>query len=217
MISFSISSAIIACCFSSFMELKNSFALVTERLHTSSIFFPSTVTLRLSFLSLFPLHSLHGISRIRPSISHFDHSLSVSSYRRCKLVTMPSKVVIYFESPRFPICSISISSLPVPYKIILIISCGKSLTGVLRLKLYFLESPRKTAFAMLPSLSGARQPLTENAPSSTESSSLIRTSDGSTRFKRPIPLHREQAPKGLLNENILGESSSMLIPQSSQA
>ena len=72
-------------------------------------------------------------------------------------------------------------------------------------------------FAVLSSLSAARHPLTEKAPSKIESSSLTSTSDGSTCFKTPMPLHLGQAPSGLLNENILGVSSGKLKPQSGHA
>ena len=42
-------------------------------------------------------------------------------------------------------------------------------------------------------------------------------SAGSTVRRLPRPVQTGQAPKGLLNENIRGASSSMDTPQSSQA
>ena len=43
------------------------------------------------------------------------------------------------------------------------------------------------------------------------------TSSGSTSLLSPKPLHTSQAPNGALNENILGDSSSIPIPCSGQA
>ena len=40
---------------------------------------------------------------------------------------------------------------------------------------------------------------------------------GSIFIRYPIPVHVGQAPNGLLKENILGDNSSKLIPQSGHA
>ena len=61
------------------------------------------------------------------------------------------------------------------------------------------------------------QPLAVMAPSKRDllGSDTIRA--GSTFSWLPRPVQVGQAPKGLLKENSLGASSSMLMPQSSQA
>ena len=61
------------------------------------------------------------------------------------------------------------------------------------------------------------QPDTDIAPSLNEMLSSGTTSCSSIVSMVPRPVHSGQAPKGLLKENILGVSSSMLTPQSGQA
>ena len=46
-------------------------------------------------------------------------------------------------------------------------------------------------------------------------SGIIKSS--SILIKYPIPVHSGHAPNGLLNENILGDNSSKLTPQSGHA
>ena len=71
-------------------------------------------------------------------------------------------------------------------------------------------------WAMLSSLSAEPQPEAIIPPSfNVRSGSKI--SSGETFIMLPMPEQQGQAPNGLLNENIRGESSSMLMPQSSQA
>ena len=54
-------------------------------------------------------------------------------------------------------------------------------------------------------------------PSRMDKLGFLTISAGSARSCVPSPEQVGQAPKGLLNENILGASSSMEMPQSSQA
>ena len=61
------------------------------------------------------------------------------------------------------------------------------------------------------------QPVTDIAPSFRESFGSGTTSSSSTVSLKPRPEHSGHAPNGLLKENILGVSSSMLMPQSGQA
>ena len=61
------------------------------------------------------------------------------------------------------------------------------------------------------------QPEAVIAPSSTEREGSGITSAGSIWSWTPRPPHFGQAPKGLLKENSRGVSSSMEMPQSSQA
>ncbi len=55
------------------------------------------------------------------------------------------------------------------------------------------------------------------APSRMDKAGLGMTSWGSAFIWLPRPVQVGQAPKGLLKENIRGASSSMEMPQSSQA
>ena len=55
------------------------------------------------------------------------------------------------------------------------------------------------------------------APSNSDFDSSFITSCGSTFIKMPSPVQVGHAPNGLLKENIVGVSSGMLIPCSSQA
>ena len=61
------------------------------------------------------------------------------------------------------------------------------------------------------------QPEAVMAPSRMDSFLLGMIRSGSTFSWEPRPVQVGQAPKGLLKENIRGESSSMEMPQSSQA
>ena len=61
------------------------------------------------------------------------------------------------------------------------------------------------------------QPLAWMAPSRMERDLSGTISSGSTFSWLPRPVQVGQAPKGLLKENIRGVSSSMEMPQSSQA
>ena len=61
------------------------------------------------------------------------------------------------------------------------------------------------------------QPETAMAPSRMERLGLGMTSWGSAFIWLPRPVQVGQAPKGELKENIRGASSSMEMPQSSQA
>ena len=70
--------------------------------------------------------------------------------------------------------------------------------------------------AMLSSLV-LLHPEAEIAPSAMEREGFGTTSAGSTCICTPSPPHSGQAPKGLLKENSRGVSSSMEMPQSSQA
>ena len=61
------------------------------------------------------------------------------------------------------------------------------------------------------------QPEAVMAPSRMDRSRLGMISSGSIFIWDPRPMQVGQAPKGLLKENIRGVSSSMDMPQSSQA
>ena len=91
----------------------------------------------------------------------------------------------------------------------------RSLNGVSMLKPYFFETACNSLPYILP-MSMIDQPDTFIAPS-------LRLSDGSrtilltsTSWRMPIPPQASQAPKGLLNEKLLGVSSSNVMPQSGQ-
>ena len=70
------------------------------------------------------------------------------------------------------------------------------------------------AAIVLPSIA---QPPPLRPPLLIESRSSGMISAGSMRMKTPRPVHFGHAPAGLLNENMRGESSSMLTPCSGQA
>src|SRR5881628_2767557 len=56
-----------------------------------------------------------------------------------------------------------------------------------------------------------------SAPSLSERAGFGTSRSGSISSREPIPLHSGQAPYGLLNENIRGETSGNEIPHSAQA
>ena len=70
------------------------------------------------------------------------------------------------------------------------------------------------AAMVLPSIA---QPLPFKPPLRIDKRSSGMMSAGSMRMKTPRPVHFGHAPAGLLNENMRGESSSMLMPCSGQA
>src|SRR5215210_2741123 len=74
---------------------------------------------------------------------------------------------------------------------------------------YFSASPCRT----LPWYSVWELAHGTRAPSFTLRSSFGTTSSGSISSRLPRPSHREQAPCGLLNENVLGCISAMDAPQ----
>ena len=69
----------------------------------------------------------------------------------------------------------------------------------------------------MPSPRTLFHPDAQIAPSRMESVLFGMTSSGSTLSWLPRPVQAGHAPKGLVNENIRGVSSSMDTPQSSQA
>ena len=89
-------------------------------------------------------------------------------------------------------------------------------TGSRREKWYFFDSASKYMREM-PSPRTLFQPEAQIAPSSRETLLFGMTSSGSTLSCVPRPVHVGHAPNGLLNENMRGVSSSMEMPQSSQA
>ena len=95
-------------------------------------------------------------------------------------------------------------------------SSGRSLMGASRLKRYFLARASKYMREM-PSDLMLFQPEAVMAPWRIDSSLLGMISSGSSFIWLPRPVQVGQAPKGLLKENIRGDSSSMDTPQSSQA
>src|SRR5215217_32998 len=86
---------------------------------------------------------------------------------------------------------------------------GRSRHDASRSILYFSASPCKT----LPWYSVWELAHGEIAPSFTLRSSLGTTRSGSISNRLPSPSHREHAPCGLLNENVLGCISAMDAPQ----
>ena len=61
------------------------------------------------------------------------------------------------------------------------------------------------------------EPHAATAPCFIDKSLFGTTNSGSTSLLSPRPLQTSQAPKGALNENILGDNSSMPIPCSGHA
>ena len=90
---------------------------------------------------------------------------------------------------------------------------GSLFHGVSREKPYRFE---RASIKALPQLFGSSnfQPAVVIAPSLIEASGFCTQRSGSTFVWEPSPEHSGHAPNGLLNENILGESSSTLMPQS---
>ena len=88
--------------------------------------------------------------------------------------------------------------------------------GSVRENLYFLLKASKY-IREIPSPRMLFQPLAWIAPSKMDfpPSWIMRAGSAFNWFPRPVQVG--QAPKGLLKENIRGVSSSMEIPQSSQA
>ena len=84
------------------------------------------------------------------------------------------------------------------------------------MNLYFLDRASKYIREM-PSDLMLFQPEAVMAPSMMDRSLLGMMSSGSSFIWEPRPVQVGQAPKGLLKENIRGDSSSMDTPQSSQA
>ena len=95
-------------------------------------------------------------------------------------------------------------------------SGGRSFTGVVSLKPYCLASASKYMREMESPFT-LFQPEAEMAPSRMERPGLGMMRAGSTLSWLPRPVQVGQAPKGLLKENMRGASSSMEMPQSSQA
>ena len=88
--------------------------------------------------------------------------------------------------------------------------------GSVRENLYFLLRASKYIREM-PSPRILFQPLAEMAPSSRDLLPSCTMRAGSAFSWLPSPMQVGQAPKGLLKENMRGVSSSMEMPQSSQA
>ena len=95
-------------------------------------------------------------------------------------------------------------------------SSGRVSQGSVREKWYFFARASKYIREM-PSPRMLFQPLAWMAPSRMERDLSGTISSGSTFSWLPRPVQVGQAPKGLLKENIRGVSSSMEMPQSSQA
>src|SRR5215213_5962857 len=91
----------------------------------------------------------------------------------------------------------------------LLCSSGRSRHDASRSMPYFSASPCRT----LPWYSVWELAHGEIAPSFTLRSSLGTTRSGSISSRLPSPSHLEQAPCGLLNENVLGCISAMDAPQ----
>src|SRR5215212_9997505 len=91
----------------------------------------------------------------------------------------------------------------------LLCSLGSSHHRASRSMPYFSASPCRT----LPWYSVWELAHGTRAPSFTLRSSFGTTSSGSISSRLPRPSHREQAPCGLLNENVLGCISAMDAPQ----
>ena len=104
----------------------------------------------------------------------------------------------------------------VPWRMTSWASGGRSWKGVRRSKWYSLARASKYIRAMESPFTFC-QPETAMAPSRMDRAGLGITSWGSAFIWLPRPVQVGQAPKGLLKENIRGESSSMEMPQSSQA
>ena len=92
----------------------------------------------------------------------------------------------------------------------------RSWKGVVSWKPYCLPRASKYIRAMESPFTFC-QPETAMAPSRMDKAGLGMTSWGSAFIWLPRPVQVGQAPKGLLKENIRGASSSMEMPQSSQA
>src|ERR671917_2903845 len=88
-------------------------------------------------------------------------------------------------------------------------SSERSRHGTLRSMPYFSESAEST----LPWYSVPELAHGTTAPSLTLKSSFGTTRSGSISSRLPSPSHREHAPCGLLNENVLGCISAMDAPQ----
>ena len=88
--------------------------------------------------------------------------------------------------------------------------------GVVSLNLYFFARASKY-IRLMPSPRMLFHPEHWIAPSRMALSGSGMMRSGSTFSWLPSPVQAGQAPKGLLKENILGASSSMDTPQSSQA
>src|ERR671917_2600648 len=88
-------------------------------------------------------------------------------------------------------------------------SSGRSHHGAFRSMSYFSASPCRT----LPWYSVWELAHGTIAPSFTLRSSFGTTRTGSISSRLPSPSHLEQAPCGLLNENVLGCISAMDAPQ----
>ena len=95
-------------------------------------------------------------------------------------------------------------------------SSDRSLMGASRLKRYFLARASKY-MREIPSDLILFQPEAVMAPSKMDRFLLGMMRSGSSFIWLPRPVQVGQAPKGLLKENIRGDSSSMDTPQSSQA
>ena len=92
----------------------------------------------------------------------------------------------------------------------------RSRQGVVSLKRYFFARASKYIREM-PSPRMLFQPLAWMAPSRMDRDLSGTIRSGSAFSWLPRPVQVGQAPKGLLKENIRGVSSSMEMPQSSQA
>ena len=95
-------------------------------------------------------------------------------------------------------------------------SSDRSRHGVVSWKPYFLPRASKYIREMESSLTFC-QPETAMAPSRMDKLWFGTTRRGSAFIWLPRPVHTGHAPKGLLKENMRGDSSSMEMPQSSQA
>ena len=104
----------------------------------------------------------------------------------------------------------------VPFRITSWASAGRSWKGVVRSKSYFFARASKYIRAMESPFTFC-QPETVMAPSRIDRAGLGMMSWGSAFIWLPSPVQVGQAPKGLLKENMRGASSSMEMPQSSQA
>ena len=140
----------------------------------------------------------------------------VSLYLLSNVGITPSKGAVNFLVPAAEVYSKSIGSSPVPYIILSKNSLGNFFIGFDISTPYFLAILSKYILAIVSPFFMLLAP-----KAFTPSYSVLflsgKIKSSSIFIKYPIPKQSGQAPNGLLNENILGVNSSILILQSGQA
>ena len=182
------------------------------------MFLPPTVTARTSGFSLIPLQSGQALMLIQVSIFSLNTSEAPSLYLRSSMPTIPSNGSSRYDTALvYLLVYTNLTGRPiVPYISSFRNFLGSSLYGVLRSTLCSAASASTIERYQPPSFSRLLKAATKH-PSSTDLSLSATIRSGSIYCVNPSPLQVGQAPKGLLKENILGSSSSILMPCSGQA